>query len=93
MAEGHVIFSPIAHTHPIAVAGVLPTDWAYWQKFDEEFIAASTELWVYTLIGWRKSRGVGAEIGLAQQFGKPISLVSPGTLTVSEYKPEQRSGT
>ena len=38
MAEGELIFSPISHTHPIALAGDLPTDWNYWESYDRAIL-------------------------------------------------------
>ena len=38
MWEGKFVYSPISHTHPIALAGNLPLDWAYWQSLDEFYI-------------------------------------------------------
>ena len=29
MNEGHIVFSPISHSHPIAIAHNLPTDWIF----------------------------------------------------------------
>jgi len=29
MRDGHIVYSPISHTHPIAMEGDLPLDWAY----------------------------------------------------------------
>ncbi len=75
MAEGHVIFSPIAHTHPIVVAGALPTGFDYWRQFDEEFIAACTELWVVMIEGWNTSVGVQAELRIAERLGKPVRFI------------------
>lgn len=39
MAAGEHVFSPISHTHPIAMAGALPTDWGYWQAYDRAILA------------------------------------------------------
>jgi hypothetical protein len=55
MERGEVVFSPIAHTHPIALKGSLPTDWEYWKKVDEEFIKACSKLGVLILDGWEDS--------------------------------------
>lgn len=72
---GHVVFSPIAHSHGIAKHG-LPTDWLFWEKQDHALLAVCDELWVVTLDGWQESRGVQAEIAMARALGKPIRYVA-----------------
>src|SRR4051794_15067165 len=61
---GHSVFSPIVHGHPLACLGI-PTDWAFWQRFDEEHLKRCDELLVLQIEGWRESEGVQAEIVLA----------------------------
>lgn len=73
--RGHVVFSPIAHSHSIAQHG-LPVDWRFWEAQDRRLLAACDELWVLTLDGWRESRGVQAEIAIARAAGKPVRFVS-----------------
>lgn len=75
MRQGHIIISPIAHTHPIAKYG-LPTDWEFWKRQDEEIISRCDELWVLMLDGWGQSKGVLAEMNLADELGKTIRLVN-----------------
>lgn len=82
MCAGHIIFSPIAHTHPIAIAGDLPTNWEFWEKFDRDFIKFSDELWVAKMEGWEKSKGVTAEIKIALELGKQIRFLDVETLDV-----------
>lgn len=80
MNDGHIVFSPISHSHPIAIAHNLPTDWEFWKKFDESFIEWCDELWV-VIIGENgeelanKSKGVTAERQIAIQNGKPINTI------------------
>ncbi len=77
MNEGHVVFSPIAHTHPIADHCALPRGWDYWERFDREFIQASDKLVVAMMDGWKESKGVQAEILIAQELGKPVDYLEP----------------
>jgi len=77
MTEGHLIFSPIAHTHPIAMRGKLPTDWALWKKYDHAQLDAATELWVLQLPGWMDSKGVKGEIDYMDIANKPVNYVAP----------------
>jgi len=75
MRNGHHIFSPIAHTHPIAVKGDLPLGFDYWEQFDRKVIAACGALWVVMMDGWRESKGVKAEIGIADELGIPVKYI------------------
>ncbi|GAB6188150.1 DUF1937 family protein [Thermopirellula anaerolimosa] len=73
--QGHVVLSPIAHSHSIAQHG-LPGDWDFWEQQDRRLLAACDELWVLKLDGWEQSRGVQAEIGIARAAGKPVRFLS-----------------
>jgi hypothetical protein len=77
--RGRLIFSPIAHTHPIAHAGALPLPmgWDFWEAFARRMLQACDELIVLRLPGWRESQGVRAEIALAKDLGKRISHLYP----------------
>jgi len=77
MGQGVQVFSPIAHTHPIAEAGKLPRDWKFWATFDEWFISRCDELIVLKLPGWEESKGVQAEIKLAKKYQVPVRYVEP----------------
>ena len=72
MDKGHIVFSPISHTHPIARECHLPTDWDYWKRFDESFIDWCDELWVSNFGDWEKSKGVCAEIEIAKRLNKSV---------------------
>ena len=72
MLRGVLLFSPIAHTHPIAVAGELPRGWDFWHAYDRWFVSNCDELWVLRLDGWRESKGVSAEIALAVEYSKAV---------------------
>lgn len=75
MAQGEVVFSPIAHTHPIAVQCTLPRGWDYWERFDRDFIAACSKVLVARMDGWEQSKGVAAEIAIAKELGKPVEYI------------------
>jgi hypothetical protein len=77
MARGILIFSPIAHTHPIALAGALPTDWEFWKRYDMVMLDASAELWVLMLDGWDRSKGVKGEIEIMRGLGRPVRILTP----------------
>lgn len=75
MQSGEFIFSPISHTHPIAMAGGLPTGWDFWEKYDRAILSACCEVRVLMLDGWRESRGVTAEIAIAIKLGLPVTYI------------------
>lgn len=77
MKEGQLVFSPISQSHPIAVAGGLPGDWAYWKEYDEAILAICKKLIVFCQEGWRDSVGVAAEIELAKETGIPVEYCYP----------------
>ena len=81
MNAGEIVFSPIAHTHPIALAGELPGDWQYWERYDREILemiaAAGGRLVVANIDGWHKSKGVMAEVQIAYSLGMPVEYLDP----------------
>ena len=74
--DGQYVYSPISHSHPIAVAGGLPVGWGYWGACDRKMISICTKLIVLMLDGWEKSVGVAAEIKIANEFGIPVEYIS-----------------
>ena len=72
--QGHFIFSPIAHSHPIALCG-LPGDWVFWAAHNREWLARCDELWVLRLPGWSTSQGVGNEQRIARDNNQRIRYV------------------
>jgi len=75
MNQGYFIYSPIAHSHSIAVQCELPKDWSFWQQYDIEYIKWVDEVWVLMLPGWEKSTGIKNEIETAKNMGKPIKFI------------------
>lgn len=71
---GIMVFSPIAHTHPIVLYG-LPKGWDFWEKYDREFIAMCSQLWILTIDGWRDSVGIDGEVNIASEMRKPILFI------------------
>lgn len=75
-AKQHV-FSPIAHTHGIALA--MPPesnqfDFDFWQAYDMKLMQFCTELHVLRIHGWKESKGVTFEIGYFHDLNKPIKF-------------------
>lgn len=84
IAAGVRAYSPIAHTHPVAIhAGLDPLDHNIWLPYDEAIMARCDAMVVGTMIGWRESYGVKYEIDTFRKAGKPVFMVSPETLDVS----------
>lgn len=78
LASGVSVFSPIVHSHPIAMAGRLdPLSHDFWMRVDAPFMEAAYGLIVVRLPGWEDSKGVQAEIGWFKQRGRPIRYVGP----------------
>lgn len=75
MNEGYCVFSPISHSHPIAISNNIPDDWNFWKDYDTLFIEWCDELWVYCCDGWKESVGVTAEIDIAIFMNKPIKYI------------------
>ena len=77
LQHGIHVFSPISHTHPIALAGNLPTHWEFWEAYDRAFLSHCKALLVLTLPGWKESKGVSSEIAIAKSLGIPINYIAP----------------
>lgn len=76
MTEGHTIFCPIAHSHPIETIGMhVVNDFDFWMLQDLPVLRKASELLVYKLNGWQDSRGVAKEIEVAQEVGIPIRYI------------------
>lgn len=69
---GECVFSPIVHSHPIAIAHDLPGDWQFWKDYDLRIIPRCDRFMVLMLDGYIQSRGVQAEIEEADRLGMKI---------------------
>ena len=77
MRRGCHVYSPISHSHPIALAGDLPGDWEYWERYDREILRMCARVIVLRQDGWRESTGVTAEIEIAAELGLPVAFMDP----------------
>lgn len=83
LKAGVRVYSPIAHTHPLAVYGHLdPLDHSIWIPFDEAMMNAADALIVARMRGWDESYGVKHEIEFFAQAHKPIIHIDPVTLQI-----------
>lgn len=80
MLRGEVVFSPISHTHPIAQERGLPGGWDFWERFDRAYLSCSQKLYVLMLDGWRESKGVQAEIAIAESMDIPVIYLEPNSV-------------
>ena len=75
ISEGNVVFSPIAHSHYIALYNELPGDFAFWQKQCLSFLRDwATRLYVCRFAGWQRSKGLAAEVCEADRLGIPVTM-------------------
>ena len=75
--RGIFVYSPISHTHPIAVDGALDIGWTCWRNLDLEMLRRCSRLLVLELPGWDTSVGVQAEIAEAQRLELTIHYCEP----------------
>jgi len=76
---GVVVFSPIAHSHPLVIHGnVSGTDFAAWEAFDRAMIQASIGCIVCKMQGWQESEGIARELDIFRLQSKPIVEMEPG---------------
>jgi nucleoside 2-deoxyribosyltransferase len=74
MKQGHIVFSPIAHSHPISKY-LGKEDHQFWLRQDYDFLEQCDELIILMLDGWRESVGIKAEIEMAMDLEITISGV------------------
>lgn len=85
LREGLRVYSPIAHTHPIAIhGGIDPLDLSVWLPFDAAIMAKSDAMLIGKLPGWLISTGVQHEMNVFSGAGKPIFAVDPETLRIEK---------
>lgn len=77
MDQGHIVFSPISHSHPISIhANPDPFDHDFWLRQDLPFMSVCDEVYIYCIPGWENSKGIKREIEHAERLGKPVRYIS-----------------
>jgi len=76
MADGHMVFSPISHTHPL-VKYRMPVEYDFYRRWSKLFLSVSNQIGVLRVDGWRASVGVKAEIAFMEAAGKPVKYLDP----------------
>lgn len=80
MLEDITVYSPIAHTHPIAEYGNIDKSHNFnWLKFDEVILARCDAIVAATMASWEVSVGLMHELNF---FKGPKYLINPNTLCV-----------
>jgi hypothetical protein len=89
LQEGHLVFSPIVHTHEMAKMYAWPNTFDYYRELDLAWLDRADEIWVLMLDGWDKSKGVTAEITRMAELGKPIWMLEwsdkEGIVSIREF--------
>ena len=75
--EGHFVYSPISHCHPIAMDSNLPGDWEFWQKYCKVSLKWCNRVMALKIDGWDTSTGVRNEIRLAKEMGLEVDYMEP----------------
>lgn len=70
------VYSPIVHCHELASKYNLPTDFVYWQEYNVAMLRRCEELFILAIPGWRESKGVTAELTVAQMLNMPIHEIN-----------------
>ena len=74
---GNLVYSPISHSHPMALESIVGTTYEDWRELDEFYLLRSDVFMILTIDGWRESKGMVEEIKFATDNAKPIILLPP----------------
>lgn len=73
------VFSPIVHSHAVAVHGGLDTmDHDLWMRLDQPFMDAARGCIFLLAEGWRESKGMAIEFAEFKYSGKSVIEMTPG---------------
>ena len=72
-----IVYSPIAHWHPIAVSEGMPTDAEFWKTQNEGMMQRCDVIIVIQFEGWVGSKGVAMEIKYAKENNKELIYINP----------------
>lgn len=76
MERGENVFSPITHSHYIAVVGKLPQlSHEFWLRLDKWYVDRCDLIYVLNQTGWEDSLGVQREIKWGLEQEKQIYLI------------------
>ena len=81
LRKGVKVYSPIAHTHPVAKYGVLdPLDHNIWIPFDEAMMKAADAIAIMQMEGWMEGVGIAHELSFFRKAGKAVYFIKPEEL-------------
>lgn len=81
---GVPVFSPIAHTHPIAMHSTLdPIDLELWLAVDRPMMEAAKGIIMCCLPSWQDSRGMEHEREFFASRGRPVIYMEPGVVPLA----------
>lgn len=87
ISAGVPVYSPIAHTHPIAIyAEIDPYSHDIWLPADEPMMANAYGLIVVMMDGWMVSYGIGVEVDYFVEHCMPVVYISENTSDFSKLK-------
>jgi Domain of unknown function (DUF1937) len=80
---GIPVFSPIIHSHPVAMrCGLDPHDHALWLPVEEPIMWGASGLILLRAKSWEISYGMRVEREYFESVGKPIVWMDPGDVPV-----------
>ena len=78
---GIPVFSPIVHSHPVAVVcNIDPFDHSFWLASEEPILESATGLIMLMSSGWAQSYGMNKEFEAFRAAGKPVIYMEPGII-------------
>jgi hypothetical protein len=78
--EDHVVFSPLTHSHSLCLQGDLAYEFDYYKNQIKAFIKWCDDLFLICLPGYKESRGVNYELGLADAWKKDVVFIEDDLL-------------
>lgn len=88
LRAGVKVYSPITHTHPIAILGMIdPLDHAIWLPFDQSMMNKADALCIAMMDSWEISKGIAHEIDYFLTHDKPIFHLDPTNLLITAPRP------
>jgi hypothetical protein len=85
ISQGAVVFSPVAHSHPIALYGNAPGDWETWKHQCLALLDRCDLMLVLMLDGWRESKGIQAEASHCLQSFKTVIYSDTASLPFFDF--------
>jgi hypothetical protein len=88
MEAGINVFSPISHTHGIAVHGVIDghSDNGIWDRVDLPFVVGARGIIFCMMMGWENSDGIRRELVAFKNMLKPVIRMMPGSVPYAQLQ-------